>query len=352
MIFERFYQADNQTTYPVYGQSGTGIGLFLCKQIVELLGGSITVKNNPLSGTTFRLVLPLTAADMDVETNSEYYVSPEVYDRTADAAAEDYEEEREPVDQNKPLLLVAEDNPDMRAFIKSILEDKFTVIEASNGDFALKKTLKYLPDFIISDIMMPVMDGLEFCKKVKNNFSTSHIPVLLLTAKTSTDVRIEGYKVGADGYIAKPFDAELLVARINNMLESKNRLHKAFGSSLDVKALDIQEESQDRKFLDKLMEVIQENYQDATFDVAELIEKMHMSKSLLHKKLQSLVGQSAVKVIRSYRLTKAKELMDAKAGGQVSVSEIAYEVGFNDPKYFTRCFTNQYGMSPSEFLSN
>lgn len=351
LIFERFYQADNQTTYPVYGQSGTGIGLYLCKQIVELLGGSISVEDNPLGGTTFRLLLPLTAEDMDVEINSEYYVSPEVYDRSTEIE-EEYEEIHEPVDQDKPLLLMAEDNPDMRAFIKSILEDKFTIVEASNGESALKKTLKFLPDFIISDIMMPVMDGLEFCKKVKNNFTTSHIPVLLLTAKTSTDVRIEGYKVGADGYIAKPFDAELLVARINNMLESKNRLHKAFGSSLDVKTLDIREESQDRKFLDKLMEVIEENYQDATFDVAELIEKMHMSKSLLHKKLQSLVGQSAVKVIRSYRLTKAKELMESAEKAPVSVSEIAYEVGFNDPKYFTRCFTKHYGMSPSEFLSS
>ena len=318
---------------------------------MELLGGSISVKDNPLGGTTFRLLLPLTAEDMDVEINSEYYVSPEVYDRSTEIE-EEYEEVHEPVDQDKPLLLMAEDNPDMRAFIKSILEDKFTIVEASNGESALKKTLKYLPDFIISDIMMPVMDGLEFCKKVKNNFTTSHIPVLLLTAKTSTDVRIEGYKVGADGYIAKPFDAELLVARINNMLESKNRLHKAFGSSLDVKTLDIREESQDRKFLDKLMEVIEENYQDATFDVAELIEKMHMSKSLLHKKLQSLVGQSAVKVIRSYRLTKAKELMESAEKAPVSVSEIAYEVGFNDPKYFTRCFTKHYGMSPSEFLSS
>lgn len=347
LVFERFYQADNRNTYPVYGQSDTGIGLFLCKQIVELLNGSIRIKDNPLGGTTFRILLPLSAEEMDVEINSEYYVSPEVYDRSVET-----EEESDPVDRDKPLLLVAEDNPDMRAFIKSILDDRFTVIEASNGESALKKTLKYLPDFILSDIMMPVMDGLEFCKKVKNNFTTSHIPVLLLTAKTSTDVRIEGYKVGADGYIAKPFDAELLVARINNMLESKNRLHKAFGSSLDVKTLDIREESQDRKFLDKLMEVIQENYQDATFDVAELIEKMHVSKSLLHKKLQSLVGQSAVKVIRSYRLTKAKELMESKESVQVSISEVAYEVGFNDPKYFTRCFTRHYGMPPSEFLGN
>lgn len=347
LIFERFYQTNNRNVYPVYGQSGTGIGLYLCRQIVELLGGVISVKDNSSGGASFRILFPLDASDFEVEENADYFTPPEVYERTIDA-----EEDNGPLSQDKPLLLVAEDNQDMRAFIKSILEDRFAIVEASNGESGLKKTLKYLPDFIISDIMMPVMDGLEFCKKVKNNFSTSHIPVLLLTAKTSTDVRIEGYKVGADGYIAKPFDAELLVARINNMMESRNRLHKAFDNSLDVKSLEIQEESQDHKFLDKLMEVIQENYQDATFDVTELIEKMHMSKSLLHKKLQSLVGQSAVKVIRAYRLTRAKELMEAREAGRVSISEIAYEVGFNDPKYFTRCFTKHYGMSPSEFLNN
>ncbi|MCD8269568.1 MAG: response regulator [Parabacteroides sp.] len=349
LIFDRFYQTGDRNIYPVYGQTGTGIGLYLCKQIVELLGGMISVKDSPSGGASFRILFPLDASDFEVDDNPAYYTSPDVCD--SETATEE-EGQENPAGQDKPLLLIAEDNPDMRTFIKSILAEKFAIIEASNGDSALKKTLKYLPDFIISDIMMPVMDGLEFCRKVKNNFSTSHIPVLLLTAKTSTDVRIEGYRVGADGYIAKPFDAGLLVARINNMLESRNRLHKAFDSSLDVKSLDIQEESQDRKFLDRLMEVIKENYQDATFDVAELIEKMSMSKSLLHKKLQLLVGQSAVKAIRSYRLTKAKELMESGRNSQVTVSEIAYEVGFNDPKYFTRCFTKHYGMSPSEFLSS
>ncbi len=343
-IFEPFIQLDNKSIYPVYGQSGTGIGLFLCRQIVELLGGRIQVKNNTGGGASFRILLPLDIADLEVDPLQEYYDSPEVYDRTEP----EEEMDREPEDRDKPLVLIVEDNTDMRAFIRSILKERFSIVEASNGESGLAKTIKYMPDFIISDIMMPVMDGLEFCRKVKNNFVTSHIPVLLLTAKSSTDVRIEGYNVGADGYISKPFSADLLMARINNMLEGRNRMHKVFEKSLDVKTLDMQEDSQDRIFLDKMMEIIQENYQDATFDVGDLMDKMHISKSFLHKKLQSLVGQSAVKVIRVYRLSKAKELLSSNTGADpINIAELAYEVGFNDPKYFTRCFTKQYGIYPS-----
>ena len=344
-VFQRFYQLENKDIYPVYGQSGTGIGLYLSLQIMKQLGGHIWAKNNQRGGASFRILLPLSVNEWKVAENHVLYDSPELYARSSDA-----DENEDWVNHDKPVLLIVEDNSDMRAFIRSILEDTFNIIEASNGESGLSKTIKYLPDFIISDIMMPVMDGLEFTKKVKNNFTTSHIPVLLLTAKSSTDVRIEGYKSGADGYIAKPFDAELLVARINSMVSSRNRLHDAFENSLDVKSLNIEEESQDRIFLNKLMEVIQENYTEPDFDVTDLLEKMHISKSLLHKKLQSLVGQSAVKMIRSFRLNKAKELMANRSGGQMNISEIAYAVGFNDPKYFTRCFTKSFGISPSSFM--
>lgn len=347
LVFDRFYQANNPNIYPVYGQSGTGIGLYLCRQIVEVLGGHIRAKNRRRGGASFRMLVPVSVEDLQTEESRDLYDSPELYPRVFEE-----ETEEEMVNRDKPVLLVVEDNPDMRAFIRSILSEKFNVIEASNGESGLSKALKFEPDFIVSDIMMPVMDGLEFTRKVKNNFATSHIPVLLLTAKSTTDVRIEGYKSGADGYIAKPFDAELLTARIQNMMESRNRLHEAFEHSLDIKSLNIEEVSQDRVFLDKLMEVIRENYTDAGFDVAELIDKMHISKSLLHKKLQSLIGQSAVKVIRSFRLNKSRELMESPGGAQMNISEIAYAVGFNDPKYFTRCFTKNFGITPSAFMDS
>ena len=344
-IFESFYQARDINVYPVYGQSGTGIGLFLCKQLVDLLGGEISVKSTVGKGSSFRVLIPLEDSDFDIDEIQGFYKSAEFYNTSTV-----YDEYNENVDDNKPTLLIVEDNSDMRAFIKSILESKFNIIEASNGESGLNKTFKHMPDFIITDLMMPVMDGVELCRKLKNNFQTSHIPVLMLTAKSSTDAHIEGYKAGADEYITKPFDAELLITRITNMIEGRNRLHKAFELSLDVRALNIHEESKDHIFLDKLMTVMSENYQNATFDVTELSEKMHLSKSLLHKKLQSLVGQSAVRMIRSYRLTKAKELIEMSKGAQINISEIAYGVGFNDPKYFTRCFTQTYGIAPSSFL--
>lgn len=347
LVFDRFYQVDNQNIYPVYGQSGTGIGLYLCRQIVDVLGGQIWAKNNRKGGASFRILIPLEAEDWQAAEVPAFYDSPELYSRLPEETGDG-----EKIDRSKPLLLIVEDNPDMRAFIRSILDEKFSIVEASDGEAGLSKALKFAPDFIISDIMMPVMDGLEFTRKVKNNFATSHVPVLLLTAKNATDARIEGYKSGADGYIAKPFDAELLTARIQNMIEGRNRLHEAFEHSLDIKSLNIEEVSQDRVFLDKLMETVREQYANADFDVADLIDKMHISKSLLHKKLQSLVGQPAVQVIRTFRLNKAKELMANRGGGQMNISEIAYAVGFNDPKYFTRCFTKHFGITPSAFLDS
>ncbi len=343
-VFDRFYQIDSQCVYPVKGQSGTGIGLYLCKQIIHLLNGWIRVKNNPSGGAFFQLCVPLSREDLLQNTPIEQTV---LLINNEENTVTEMLSDDEPVETDRPLLLIAEDNAEMRQFIRSILIYKFNIVEAEDGAVAFEKTLKYQPDFIISDLMMPVMDGLEFCKKIKFNFSTSHIPVLLLTAKSSTDTRIEVYNAGADGYIAKPFDPELLISRIANMLESRVRMHKAFDRSLDIKTLNMNEESEDQKFVSRLMEIVQDNYTDPDFDVSMLLDKMCISKSLLHKKLQSLLGQSAVKIIRSFRLTKAHELLNTEAGQRMTVSEVAYRVGFNDPKYFTRCFTRHFGVNPS-----
>ncbi|MDH6389078.1 signal transduction histidine kinase/ligand-binding sensor domain-containing protein/CheY-like chemotaxis protein [Parabacteroides sp. PFB2-12] len=343
-VFDSFFQTENKVIAPVQGQSGTGIGLSLCKQIVGLLNGRIWVEDNPSGGASFRILLPLAAEDMVAEPLAEEAKQPELIEEEVEI------EESLVDDDSKPRLLIVEDNADMRIYIRSILEDQYSILEASQGVSGFEKALKYLPDFIISDIMMPEMNGLEFCKKIKHNFSTSHIPVLLLTAKSSTTVRIEGYKVGADGYIAKPFDADLLRARIENILESRLRLHNEFQDNLDVRKLKMEERSPDKLFLDNLMNILRDHYQDASFDVSQLMDKMNMSKSLLHSKLQSLTGQSAVKIIRNYRLNKAKELFDSAADSAMNVSEIAYKVGFNDPKYFTRCFTKYFGIAPSQYM--
>ena len=199
--------------------------------------------------------------------------------------------------------------------------------------------------------MMPEMDGMEFCKRVKTSFATSHIPVILLTAKSSTDTQIESYQLGADAFVVKPFDEDLLKAIILNLNEKLNRFQLRFTENMNTDTLNINEDSLDKKFIDKSLKVLKENYTNPDFDLAEFINTMGISKSLLHKKLKSLAGQSANRFIRIYRLNIARELIiKNRASHTMNISEIAYEVGFNDPKYFTRCFTKHFGIQPSVFL--
>ena len=338
-IFNRFFQSDTRTKFPVYGQSGTGIGLYLCKNIVNLLEGSIIAKNNHTKGASFRILLPLTYA-----TTGEQLLFSENYNLPV---VEDVE--HTPVTEQKEqrlTILVVEDNMDMRKYICSILSDYYKVTEAENGAEALK-VLKTEPiDFIISDLMMPVMDGLELSQRVKSDLSTSHIPFLMLTAKTSIETQIGSYKMGADEFLTKPFDEELLLTRINSILEIRKLYQRKFSLYMNVEELNIVEDSNDEKFLKKAMEVVKENYTNTEYDVSDFVNDMNVSKSLLNKKMQMLTGQPPSHFIRDFRLSVARELI-LKNKGNKTISEIAYEVGFNDPKYFTRCFTKHFGIAPS-----
>jgi len=195
------------------------------------------------------------------------------------------------------------------------------------------------------------MDGLEFCKRVKTNFATSHISLILLTAKSSTDTQIESFHVGADAFLVKPFDEDLLKALISNLNEKRKRIQLSFSENMDMEALNFDDESLDKKFMEKALKVIKENYTKPEFDVSEFIDGMGISRSLLHKKLTNLAGQSASRFIRNYRLNMGRELIiKNRTTHSLNISEIAYEVGFNDPKYFTRCFTKHFGTQPSAFL--
>lgn len=206
-------------------------------------------------------------------------------------------------------------------------------------------------DFIISDLMMPVMDGMELSRRVKNDFSISHIPFLMLTAKTSDEARLESYKMGADAFLLKPFDENMLLARISNILENRRRFQQKFSIDMNTDSLEVDENSGDKKFLNKAMSVVKENYKNPDFEVSDFIEAVGISKSLLNKKMQSLTGQSAGQFIRNYRLNLARELLlKNKVTRTMNISEIAYEVGFNDPKYFTRCFTKHFNVTPSSLL--
>jgi len=345
-IFDRFYQSKQNQAYSGYGQSGTGIGLFLCKRIIQLHNGKIEAKNQSSGGSSFRFIIP-------IERRISTVVS--VDGKPMEMLVINQNEEKDSIgveiSKGKPILLIVEDNNDMRQYIRSILIDQFNVLEAPNGVVGLEVTNRYQPDLIISDIMMPEMDGLEFCKKVKTSFTTSHIPVILLTAKSSTDTQIESFHLGADAFLVKPFDEDLLKAIIYNLSEKRKRVQMSFVENMDTEALNFNDESLDKKFIDKALKVIKENYTNPEFDVAEFIETMGISRSLLHKKLTNLAGQSASRFIRVYRLNVARELIiKNRASHSLNISEIAYEVGFNDPKYFTRCFTKHFGTQPSAFL--
>ena len=341
-IFNRFYQSKGHVKYPVYGQSGTGIGLYLCKRIVSLQGGRIHVKNNKKQGAAFRVLLPLLRKEKN-DDRSEIANAVTVVNHAKEQIVTNL--------GGRLNMLVVEDNKDMRDYIRSILTDHYNVFEAENGSEALTVLNLQNIDFIISDLMMPVMDGIEFSRKVKENFAISHIPFLMLTAKTSVESRIESFKIGVDEYLLKPFDEDLLLARINNILENRKRYQKQFSFKMDVDILNVEEESCDKKFLDKAMTVIKENYKNSYFEVSDFIESMGVSKSILNKKMQNLTGQSAGQFIRNYRLNIGRELiLRNRVTKNMNISEIAYEIGFNDPKYFTRCFTKHFGVTPSSLM--
>ncbi|MGL5937341.1 MAG: hybrid sensor histidine kinase/response regulator transcription factor [Phocaeicola sp.] len=339
-IFNRFYQSNNQQTESVAGQSGTGIGLYLCKRIVQLHGGVIRAKNNRIRGCSFCITLPIEYTSLDSQANNkELAIEPKV------------DSERLSSVNGGITILVVEDNNDMRDYICSILRNRYTLLEAKHGEEALQILRSCSVDFIISDLMMPVMDGMELSRQVKADFALSHLPFLMLTAKTAEESRLEGFKTGVDEYLLKPFDDELLLARIENIIANRKRLQQKFSISMDVDSLSIDCDSSDKKFLDKIIQTVKENFQNSYWEVGDLIEAMAVSKSLLNKKMQSLTGQSAGQFMRNYRLNIARELIErnTKTKG-MNISEIAYEVGFNDPKYFTRCFSKQFGVTPSSLL--
>lgn len=340
-VFDRFYQGESKLKYPLPGAGDSGIGLYLCRTIAELHGGTITVRNNRTCGCTFRVLLPIPDAAM-ADAPKPAGLLPAGDTGTDDQAVDDTRD---------TVIMVVDDNDDMRRYICSILHDRYTTVEANDGVEALDILADRQVDLIISDLMMPRMDGLELSRRVKENFAVSHIPFLILTAKTAQSSRIEGYRMGVDDYLLKPFDESALLARIEGILLTRSRLQLNFRDSMDTAALDIATESRDKKFTDQVMETIRANYRNSYFEVGDFADALGISRSLLNKKLQSLMGQSAGQLVRTYRLNMARELiLKNRETRALNISEIAYEVGFNDSKYFTRCFTRHFNTTPSAML--
>jgi len=351
-IFDRFYQLSTKSET---GQISSGIGLSLCKDMIERHKGKISASSEPGKGTTVEVLIPMCV---------ECYEKEEFAEDTDGVSYLDYSRSMLDIDiqtsgTSSPLshtatidsfrALVIEDDPDMRKYLMDELSVEYHVNSAPNGAEGLKMVQTQMPDLIVSDIMMPVMDGYELCKNVKSNELTSHIPVILLTAKTSEEHQIQGLEYGADDYITKPFNPNILKLRIRNILENRAQLAKKFVSELDVIPSNIKISEIDHGFLEKMVKIIEDNIDDSDLSGDRLASELGVSKGNLYKKLKALSGLTVNIFIRNIRLKIAAKLLKK---GNYSISEVAYSVGFNNPKYFSTCFSELFKMSPKEYMQN
>lgn len=348
-IFERFYQ-------PKGSIGGTGIGLALVKANVDLHHGSISVTSSQEEGTTFSITLPDTQEGYDPDadndgnkdnsTKAEQGYVDDSYAPVNVEAAEKAERitNAEDFDADRPLVLIIDDNNGMRAYLRSILQDHYNVSEAVNGQQGLERARREVPKLVVCDVMMPVMDGLEFTRRLKADTATSHIPVILLTARSLSEQREEGYGTGADSYLTKPFTGSLLLARIDNLIHSRTLLRSLFsGSSKEEEKEEEMLGAQDQTFVTRLREVIRDNMGDSDFSVERIGEEIGLSRVQLYRKVKALTGQTPVELLRKARLERSRRLIEKT---EKSVSEIAYEVGFTSPSYFNKCFKDEFGISP------
>ena len=344
-LFERFYQAKGAI-------GGTGIGLSLVKAYIDMHRGSVHAESAEGKGTTFVIELPDSqpgydpAKDAPAATQAEKGLVDDNYIATDTTAQEATERitNAEDFDAERPLVLIIDDNNGMRAYLRSILQDKYNVSEATNGEQGLEKARREVPKLVVCDVMMPVMDGLEFTKRLKEDTATSHIPVVLLTARSLSEQRKEGYDTGADSYITKPFSGQVLLSRIENLLRSRIMLRSVFAGDKQETEEEEKLNEADKTFVGRLRTAIQENLGDSDFSVERLGEEIGLSRVQLYRKVKALTGQTPVELLRKARLTKARQLLEKT---EKSVSEIAYEVGFTSPSYFNKCFKDEFDINPS-----
>jgi DNA-binding response OmpR family regulator len=345
-IFDRFYQVDESSRRE---HEGSGIGLALTKELVELHQGEIFVDSKPGKGTTFTVRLPMGRDHLtDKEIVSEDFEKAKDIALEADVMKTTVEEDygpKEPQNKKAPILLIVEDNRDLRDYICDILSAEYRVKQAPDGEKGLELAFNIIPDLIISDVMMPRLDGIEFCRRLKTDERTSHIPVILLTARAGLESKLEGLETGADDYIIKPFNTKELVVRVVNLLENRRKTREQFRiNKLNLK--DIAVTSTDEKFLQRACEIIDRHLSDPDYDVPHFIKDIGASRTQLHRKLRAVMNLSATEFIRTIRLKRAEELIRARAG---NVTEIAFKVGFSSTSYFSKCFRQQFGVPPSTY---
>lgn len=339
-IFDRFYRIDMH-------HAGSGIGLALVKAFVELHKGTISVESDEKQGTIFTVDLPMQTCEVTVSVDSPLFssIGASVSSALNNAQVAEEEEPEKDYDSSKPSVLVIDDNADIRSYVYSLLHTDYTVIEAADGSDGIRKAMKYVPDLIISDVMMPGIDGIECCRRLKSELQTCHIPVILLTACSLDEQRIQGYDGGADSYISKPFSSQLLLARVRNLIDSHRRLKQFFGDGQTLAKEDVCD--MDKNFVEKFKSLLDAKLGDSNLNVEDLGKDMGLSRVQLYRKIKSLTNYSPNELLRIARLKKAASLL---ASSDMTVAEIGYEVGFSSPSYFTKCYKEQFGESPTDFL--
>lgn len=352
-IFDRFNQGDKEH------HSGWGIGLSLSKAFVELMGGNISVTSQPGNGATFTVTIPIShveKADSDKDKDKK---TPAIADADRQdeyegiAELEPADTKHMPLDEERPLVLAIDDNPDMTSLLQDILSENYNVITATNGHSGLRLATKYTPDLIICDIMMPGTDGLECCRKLKEETTTSHIPILILTACRLDEQRVQSYESGADAFISKPFDSKLLLSRCRNLLLNRKRIHELYASADSGSNATSQRRLPDvndsnaleSEFYSKFLSIVMERYADSELSVKDIADRLGIGATQLTRKIKALTRLSPVDIIRNVRLRKARQLLLTT---EKSISEIAYEVGFSSPQYFSKCFRDMYSQTPTE----
>lgn len=339
-VFNRFYQEDDHA-------DGVGIGLALVKELVALYRGTVAVENTVNKTVLFTIMLPVEKHQFSeneiLQTTSEDIATmkPIVSETTIAVGELDIE-----LDADAPILLVVEDNEDIRTFVKSAFESEYRVLEAENGFEGIKLAIETIPDIIISDIMMPKVDGMELCQTLKSDERTSHIPIILLTAKVEEQAQYEGLEMGADDYVLKPFKTKLLQTRVKNMVNSRKQLRNRYSQEVVLKPRDISISRIEENFIEKLNAILDEHLTDSNFSTEEFSKLLSMSRMQLHRKIKALTGFTASEFVRSQRLHLAATLLKKS---DVNVSEICYQVGFNNHSYFTKCFKEAFGCLPSEY---
>jgi DNA-binding response OmpR family regulator/two-component sensor histidine kinase len=342
-IFDRFHQ--------VHAAEGFGVGLALVRELVELLGGCVTAASEEAVGTTFTVALPVYLDSPTGEPNPATATPAEIDSGGPGSAAGEPTEEPEDDDDEaseEPCVLVVEDQQDLLDFMAGDLAGQYRVLKAVDGRAGLRLAVEEIPDLVLSDVMMPELNGFELCDALKRDERTSHIPVILLTARADIESRHEGLRLGADDYLGKPFDLEDLRLRIHNLIEQRRRVAESFQRRLALEAPgSLSVTSADERFIQQLREAIDARLDDESFRITELCREVGMSRSQLHRKLRAVTGKSASGFVRTHRLQRAAQMFE---GGYGNVTEVAYAAGFHNLSYFSRSFRDLYGVQPSEYL--